>query len=315
MAGRTRRLYNLLGVGPDADDLSVRRAYQLLATQHAPDANPGDPRAAARVRAVRQAWDVLGDPDRRALYDEFGEPALESGFDPEAARLAAERELRRAEQRRLAALVEPTAVQQPSAGGWRIEVAVGRTAARRGQRVSVKVLRPVPCPKCRGAQRIERPCATCDGARKVRQRRLESCVPCRGVGLLLDEWAPCRPCGGRGRRRSRACPTCGGVGTRVLRRTCVDCAGLGLRVFWDEKPCAHCADTGRAPCPRCGATGSVGRKESLRLRVPRGARDDVDYRYAGAGFGSASGEPGDLLVRFVMLRRAPARRHRRRRRW
>jgi len=58
-------LYAILGVGLDADGLTIRRAYRRLARRHHPDSG-GDPRQMMRIN---EAWRVLGQPDRRASYD------------------------------------------------------------------------------------------------------------------------------------------------------------------------------------------------------------------------------------------------------
>lgn len=56
----------MLGVGPASDAATVRQAYVALARQHHPDRPGGD---AARMRAINDAWSVLGDPLRRTRYD------------------------------------------------------------------------------------------------------------------------------------------------------------------------------------------------------------------------------------------------------
>lgn len=58
--------YDLLGVGPEADDATVRRAYVEQARRYHPDRAGGDP---ARMRAVNEAWATLRDPVQRAHYD------------------------------------------------------------------------------------------------------------------------------------------------------------------------------------------------------------------------------------------------------
>ena len=58
--------YEVLGVGPAVDHATLRQAYLDLARRHHPDHAGGD---AARMRAINQAWAVLGDPERRARYD------------------------------------------------------------------------------------------------------------------------------------------------------------------------------------------------------------------------------------------------------
>lgn len=59
-------LYDVLGVAPDADDATVRRAFVTLARRHHPDLAGGD---ASQMRAINDAWATLGDPARRARYD------------------------------------------------------------------------------------------------------------------------------------------------------------------------------------------------------------------------------------------------------
>lgn len=61
-------LYAVLGVESDASDEAIRRQYKRLAKAFHPDLNP-DPMAAPRMKALNEAYRVLGDPERRALYD------------------------------------------------------------------------------------------------------------------------------------------------------------------------------------------------------------------------------------------------------
>ncbi len=78
--------YKELGVSKDASPDDVKKAYRKLAAQLHPDKNPGDKKAEARFKAVNRAHQVLGDPEKRKLYDEFGEEGLREGFDIGAAR-------------------------------------------------------------------------------------------------------------------------------------------------------------------------------------------------------------------------------------
>lgn len=79
-------LYEELGVEKSASEAEIKKAYRKLASKLHPDKNPGDKRAESRFKAVNRAYQTLSDPDKRALYDEFGEGSMREGFDPNAAR-------------------------------------------------------------------------------------------------------------------------------------------------------------------------------------------------------------------------------------
>jgi curved DNA-binding protein len=79
-------LYNILGVSKTAELKEVKRAYRKIARDNHPDLNPDDEAAEERFKEASAAFEVLSDPDKRKLYDEFGLDGLREGFDAEQAR-------------------------------------------------------------------------------------------------------------------------------------------------------------------------------------------------------------------------------------
>src|SRR3954452_11964307 len=77
--------YQRLGVSRTASDDEIKKAYRKLAKKHHPDVNPGNKAAEEKFKHVGEAFDVLGDPKKRKLYDEFGDDAAKMGFDEKKA--------------------------------------------------------------------------------------------------------------------------------------------------------------------------------------------------------------------------------------
>ena len=64
--------YQTLGVARDADEDEIRKAYRKLARKHHPDLNPGDKAAEERFKKVQEAYDILSDPKKKQMYDQYG---------------------------------------------------------------------------------------------------------------------------------------------------------------------------------------------------------------------------------------------------
>src|SRR6266567_4582676 len=77
---KKRDYYEVLGIGRNASDEEVKRAYRKLAVKFHPDKNPDDPHAEEKFKELAEAYDVLMDADKRAAYDRFGHAAFSQGM-------------------------------------------------------------------------------------------------------------------------------------------------------------------------------------------------------------------------------------------
>ena len=77
MAESKRDYYEVLGIGKDADEAAIKKAYRVLAKKYHPDMNPGDAEAEKKFKEASEAYAVLSDPEKRQKYDQFGHAALD----------------------------------------------------------------------------------------------------------------------------------------------------------------------------------------------------------------------------------------------
>ena len=79
---KKRDYYEILNVSKEADGKEIKRAYRRLAIQYHPDRNPDNPEAEEMFKEAAEAYEVLSNPERRQVYDQYGHDGLRgSGFD------------------------------------------------------------------------------------------------------------------------------------------------------------------------------------------------------------------------------------------
>ena len=202
-----RDYYEILGVGRNAGDADLKKAYRQLAMQYHPDRNPGDKQAEDRFKEASEAYAVLSDPDKRAHYDRFGTVAGLGGADFGGAGFGT--------------LFEDIFESFFSGGGrgrrgragrgedLQYELKITLEDAARGVETKVQIPRLEVCETCAGtgAEAGSRPvtCDVCHGRGEVRVSQgfltvARTCPKCRGQGELNRK--PCTQCRGEGRVRS-----------------------------------------------------------------------------------------------------------------
>ncbi|KAG2447233.1 hypothetical protein HYH02_007973 [Chlamydomonas schloesseri] len=77
-----RNYYEVLGVAKDADEATLKKAYRKLAQKWHPDKNQGSAESTEKFKEISEAYDVLSDPEKRQIYDQFGEEGLKGGPPP-----------------------------------------------------------------------------------------------------------------------------------------------------------------------------------------------------------------------------------------
>jgi molecular chaperone DnaJ len=208
-----RDYYEVLGVGRDADDQSIKGAYRKLALQHHPDRNPGSHEAEEKFKEAAEAYSVLSDTTKRAAYDRFGHQgvagAAGGGFDasgfPDLGDILNDMfgfgdafGGGNSRQRRT----------RPQRGDdLRYDLEISFEDSMRGMSADIQVPRMEACGRCKG-----RGAEPEDG--------LTTCPTCRGRGEVIYQQAFLQV--------RRACMQCGGRG-QIVRRPCKECHGEGYQ--------------------------------------------------------------------------------------
>ncbi|KAF2088272.1 DnaJ-domain-containing protein [Saccharata proteae CBS 121410] len=207
------KYYEILGVSPDATEAQLKSAYKKGALKHHPDKNAANPEAAEKFKDLSHAYEVLSDPEKRQLYDQYGEEGLEQGAGGAGGTAA-----------------EDLFAQFFGGGGGPFGGMFGggmretgpkkaRTISHvhkvslediyRGKVSKLALQKSVLCSKCEGRGGKEgavKKCAGCDGrGMKTMMRQMGPmiqrfqtvCPDCNGEGEIIRDKDRCKQCNGK----------------------------------------------------------------------------------------------------------------------
>jgi len=277
--------YETLGVPRQADADEIRKAYRKLARKHHPDLNPGDKSSEERFKNVQEAYDILSDPKKRQMYDQFGfysengypgagpgggasqgpHPGMDfSGFD-------------------FSDYFSGGAGPGGATGGRRTETGgAGGAGGFRdifsqffGGKGGAQQAEPEKGSDLEYVMDIDFWQAIKGTQARLNITRYEICETCHGTGSTGSGEVTCPQCKGTGNVQQMA-------GAMKFNLTCPRCGGSGKL---------------RNACPTCGGDGRVTRTETVDVRIPPGARNGSRLRVPGKGnAGTMGAQPGDLYI-------------------
>lgn len=259
--------YSLLGISRNASDDEIKKAYRRLARELHPDANGGDKELEDRFKEITTAYETLGDPEKRRIYDTYGEDGLRGGGGDGGPFGAGFGDI--FDSFFGSAFGGFTQARTGPQRGTDSEVYVDLTFTEAvfGVQKDVTLRLPVACSTCSGTGAkpgtTASTCPVCNGAGQV--RRVAQSI----LGRMVTT-APCDRCRGEGKIITTPCSDCRGEGRRTEERT----YSVEIPAGVDQGSTLRLA--GRGPAgPRGGVPGDL----YVQIRVkphPRFSRNGTD---------------------------------------
>lgn len=250
------KYYDLLGVPQDASESQLKSAYRKGALKHHPDKNAHNPEAAEKFKEISTAYETLSDPQKRSMYDQFGEAGLEQGGGMGGGMAA-----------------EDLFAQFFGGGGGFGGMFGGGMGGMRGNAGPKK------------AKTIHH----------VHKVSLEDIYRGKVSKLALQKSVICSKCDGRGGKEGavKTCTGCNGQGVKTMMRqmgpmvqrfqtVCPDCNGEGEMIREKDK------------CKQCNGKKTVVERKVLHVHVDRGVQSGTNIDFRGEGDQMPGVQPGDV---------------------
>ncbi len=250
--------YEVLGVSRGASADEIKKAYRKLAVKYHPDKNPGDKTAEEKFKEISEAYEVLKDEKKKAMYDQYGHAAFSGGAGTANGTQGG--------------FQDPFDLFREVFGGGGsgiFDSFFGNNSSHyeRSNRGS----------DLRYDLEITLEEAFSGITKTLEYRRNVACSKCHGTGCEPGTLPKtCPQCHGRGQvitsqgffSMSRPCPRCGGTG-KIIEKPCTQCRGQGVEID----------------------------KTQVKVKIPAGINNGAKLRFQGLGeAGLNGGEAGDLYI-------------------
>ena len=257
--------YEVLGVEKTASEEEVKKAFRKLAKKYHPDMNSGDKEAENKFKEVNEAYEVIGDKEKRAKYDQFGHTAFDpngyggggfSDFGDFTGNFGGFGD------------IFETFFGGEGGFGFSTSRRARNTGPQRGKDIRYDI-------------DINFEDAAFGIKRDIRINRNEACEDCKGTGAKSGSGIEtCKKCGGTGEIRYTQNSAFGRI---VNVRVCDDCRGEGTVI--------------KNPCPTCGGKGTLRKNRKITVEIPAGVDNGSILTLRGEGEpGLRGGSNGDLYI-------------------
>ncbi len=275
--------YAIIGVPTSATQDEIKKSYRKLAAKHHPDKNPNDPKAADKFKSISEAYQTLGDAEKRKQYDDMRRLGAFRGFGGGGGGSSASRS---SQGRPGAAYGYPP---PGSTGNVHMEDFGDVGLGGLGDLFSSMF----GAGKTGGTRRNEPQRG--DDVEMVGEIDFRTAALGGKLTVELDLNEECPTCHGSG----------GAPGSRIV--TCSECSGRGTISFGQggfavQRPCPVCLGRGQIPterCATCAGAGEIRSRKRIAINVPAGVDNGTKIRLKGKGNkGTKGAAPGDLLITF-----------------
>lgn len=253
------KFYDVLGVSPDATEAQLKSAYRKGALKHHPDKNAHAPEAADKFKEISSAYEVLQDPQKRQVYDQYGEEGLEGGGGMGGGMAA-----------------EDLFSQFFGGGGGG---GMGGFGGMFGGGMGGRDTGP------KKARTIHH----------VHKVSLEDIYRGKVSKLALQKSVICSKCEGRGGKEGavKTCQGCQGQGMKTMMRQ------MGPMIQRFQTVCPDCGGEGESirdkdRCKQCSGKKTVIERKVLHVHVDKGVQTGTKIDFRGEGDQMPGVEPGDV---------------------